>query len=56
MISTLIVVSAIVLAAGFSFAWLVRRDLREQIERPKHEFQNRLREYDRQYNDDSDNI
>lgn len=56
MISTLIVIASVVLAAAFSLAWLVRRDLREQIERPKHEFQDQLREYDRQHRNDSDKI
>lgn len=56
MISTLIVIASVVLAAAFSLAWLVRRDLRAQIERPKHEFQSRLREYDRHHRNDSDKI
>jgi hypothetical protein len=47
MISDLIVWSSVVLTAVFSVAWLVRRDLRARMERPKHRFQADVGEYDR---------
>ena len=48
MISNLIVILSMVFAGAFFLAWLLRRDLREQIEQPKHGFQDRVLEYDRQ--------
>jgi hypothetical protein len=47
MITDIIVVTSLVLAAAFSLAWLVQRDFRERIERPKHRFLERLERYDR---------
>jgi len=49
MISAIVIVSSIVLATAFSLAWLLRPDLREEIERPKHSFQDQLRRYDRRH-------
>ena len=46
MISNLIVILSMVFAAAFFIAWLLRRDLRERIERPKHQFQDQLLRYD----------
>jgi hypothetical protein len=47
MITDIIVLTALVLGAAFSLAWLARRDVRERIERPKHRFLERLERYDR---------
>lgn len=44
-----IVVSVILAFAGlFWLVWFVRRDLRDQIELPKHHFQDNVRSYDEQ--------
>lgn len=48
MISNLIVILSMVFAGAFFLAWLLRRDVREQIEQPKHRFQDRVLQYDRQ--------
>ena len=56
MISTFIVIGSIVLAAAFTLAWLLRKDLREQVERPKYRFQDDLRQYDRRCRKDGDKI
>jgi len=47
----IIVVSVVALAAAFTVAWLVRPDLRDRIERPKHGFLASLERYDRQCRD-----
>jgi hypothetical protein len=47
MIADVIVIASGVFAAAFSVAWLLRRDLREWIERPKYQFQDAVRQYDR---------
>jgi hypothetical protein len=41
-----IVLTAIVCAAVFVIAWLLRPDLRAWIERPKYRFQANVRSYD----------
>jgi hypothetical protein len=41
-----IVITAIVCAAVFVVAWLVRPDLRAWVERPKYRFQANVRSYD----------
>jgi hypothetical protein len=41
-----IVLTAIVCAAVFVVAWLLRPDLRAWIERPKYRFQANVRSYD----------
>ena len=41
-----IVLTAIVCAAVFIVAWLLRPDLRAWIERPKYHFQANVRSYD----------
>ena len=56
MISMLIVIGSLTLAVAFSLAWLLRSDLREQVERPKHSFQDQLRQYDRRCQKDGDKI
>lgn len=48
MISNLIVILSMVFAGAFFLAWLLRRDVRERIEQPKHHFQDRVLQYDRQ--------
>ena len=48
MITNIIVISSLVFAAAFFLVWLLRSDLREQIERPKYRFQDQLRDYDQQ--------
>ena len=47
MITTIIVVASLALAAAFTLAWLLKPALREQIEAPKHLFHERVRQYDR---------
>jgi len=47
MMATLIVVASVGLAAIFVVAWFARPGFREWIERPKHRFQEDLRQYDR---------
>jgi hypothetical protein len=42
-----IVFTAIVSAAVFVSAWLLRPDLRARIERPKYRFQSNLQSFDR---------
>jgi len=41
-----IVITAILCAAAFVIAWLLRPDLRAWIERPKYRFQANVRSYD----------
>lgn len=38
---------ALALAAVFVATWLLRPELRRRIEQPKHQFDERLRRYDR---------
>ncbi|NIW25415.1 MAG: hypothetical protein GWN29_13095 [Gammaproteobacteria bacterium] len=47
MITTIIVVASLALAAAFTLAWLLKPSLREQIEAPKHLFHDQVRQYDR---------
>lgn len=47
MIAELIVGGTVILVAFFVTAWVVSLDLRAWIERPKHQFQDALQEYDR---------
>lgn len=46
MITGIIVGAALVFAAGFAGAWLMRPDLRAWIERPKYRFQRNVQNYD----------
>lgn len=48
MITAIIIVSSIGLAAAFTWAWAFRPGFRQQIESPKHSFQDQVREYDKQ--------
>lgn len=45
-----IVITAIICAAVFVIAWLLRPDLRAWIERPKYRFQANVRSYDQAQN------
>lgn len=51
MITTIIVIASLALAAAFSLAWLLKPGLREQIEAPKHLFHDQVRQYDRSVQD-----
>jgi hypothetical protein len=42
-----IVLLSLALGAAFAVVWLARPDVRARIERPKHRFQSRVRQYDR---------
>ncbi|MGA1742601.1 MAG: hypothetical protein ACO4AC_10675 [Pseudohongiellaceae bacterium] len=46
MITNAIVLGSIILAVLYFLTWLIRSDFREQIERPKHHFQDRVKAYD----------
>ena len=46
MMMDFIVLASIGFAAAFVVAWIVRPDLREWIERPKHRFQDHVRRFD----------
>ena len=54
MITAIIVISSVVLAAVFTIAWLANPGLRRQIEHPKHCFQDQVQNYDQQCRDVSD--
>jgi len=47
MVTTIIVVASLALAAAFTLGWLLKPSLRAQIEAPKHFFQEQVRQYDR---------
>jgi hypothetical protein len=47
MIANLIVFASLAFALVFVLAWVVRPDLRAWIERPKYQFQDAVRGYDR---------
>jgi len=46
MVTTIIVITSLALAAAFTLGWLLKPGLRAQIEAPKHFFQERVRQYD----------
>jgi len=46
-ISAIVIVASLVLATAFALMYALRPGLREEIERPKHWFQNQLDRYDR---------
>lgn len=48
MVINLIVGLILAFAGLFWLIWFVRRDLREQIELPKHNFQDNVQRYDEQ--------
>lgn len=47
MITDLIVGLSVLFSLAFVAAWLIRPDLRAWIERPKHQFHDAVRGYDR---------
>jgi hypothetical protein len=47
MMTMIIIIGSVVLAAAFSLAWLLEPRLRERIEAPKHWFGDQVRQYDR---------
>lgn len=47
MITDIIVIASVVFTVAFVMAWMVSPALRAWIERPKHRFQDSVREYDR---------
>ena len=47
MVTTIIVAASLALAVVFTVAWLLKPNLREQIEAPKYLFQGQVRQYDR---------
>jgi hypothetical protein len=51
MITAIIVISSLVLAAAFTIAWLTNPALRRQIEHPKHCFQDQVQQYNQQCHD-----
>jgi hypothetical protein len=51
MITAFIVISSVILALAFTIAWLLRPELRRQIESPKHNFQEQIRSYNKQCHD-----
>lgn len=46
MLTTVILVGSLLLAVGFTIAWLVNPGFRQKIERPKHLFADQVRQYD----------
>lgn len=46
MITNAIVLGSIMLAVLYFLVWLLRSDFREQIERPKHHFQDQIKAYE----------
>ena len=53
MITNMIVIASLALAMAFAVAWVAIPELREWIERPKYQFQDAVRGYDRAQQDDS---
>ena len=51
MITAIIVISSLLLAAIFTVAWLTNPALRRQIELPKHSFQDQVQQYNQQCHD-----
>jgi hypothetical protein len=51
MITAFIVISSVILGGIFTLAWLLRPELRRQIESPKHNFQEQIRAYNQQCHD-----
>jgi hypothetical protein len=47
MMTNAIVLGAIILAVLYSLVWIMRRDFRLQIERPKYRFQDQIEAYDK---------
>ena len=49
MISLTIIIGSVVLAMIYALAWILVPGIRQQIEQPKHCFQQRLEQYDQVY-------
>ena len=56
MISTLIVLLTVVMAAGFLLVYLLNPAWRKRIEQPKHCFQDQLQQYDSQTRESHEEI
>lgn len=54
MISAIVVISSLVLGIAFVLIFALRPDLREEVERPKHWFQDQVARYDRRCKTDRD--
>jgi hypothetical protein len=52
MISSIVIIASLAFAAVYVIAWLLRPGLRQQIEQPKHWFQDELARYDQQCGQD----
>lgn len=48
MISATIIIASVVLALAYACVWCMNPRFRQQIEQPKHWFQDQLEKYDRQ--------
>jgi hypothetical protein len=48
MISATIIIASVVLALAYACVWCINPRFRQQIEQPKHWFQDQLEKYDRQ--------
>lgn len=46
MISATIVIASVVLALAYACAWFLNPRFRQQVEQPKHWFQDQLQKYD----------
>ena len=53
MISSFIVIAALVMAAAYVLAWLLKPGFRQRVERPKHLFTEQVRQYDEQVREDT---
>jgi hypothetical protein len=53
-ITAIVILASIALAAAFCVAWLVLPGFRQAIERPKHSFQDHVKQYDRQCHEGAD--
>jgi hypothetical protein len=56
MIAAIIVIVSIVFAAAFTLAYLVKPNLRKQIEQPKYFFHDQVQAYNRQVHDARENV
>ena len=54
MISAFIVITSVLLAAGFGIAWVAIPRLRSKIEDPKYAFQDQLQAYNQQVRNTGD--
>ena len=52
MITTVILIGSVLLAAGFALLWLFSPTFRRRIERPKHLFADQVRQYDEGYREE----